>query len=96
MSFGYLLGRLNSGSTGMSYIDQFDFTAGTTDTRYFSSPAFKYATRIVAVVVPAADIPATTVPSFPSVNSAIYPVSEYGFVQISGGNTNMRVLVFVG
>lgn len=94
MSYGLDLGRLKTSSTGMSYVDRFTYTSGTVSKEY-SSPAFQYATDVKAFVLPGVDIPASTVPQFPTVNTSFDTSAKKLYVTASGGNVNCTILVFV-
>lgn len=94
MSFGHILGRLNSSSTGLSYLDQFDVSAGASSTTYYSSSTLNFATRLVVFYAPISVPSATVVPAYPSVGTSLGGGSAV--VYLSGGNTDVRVLVFLG
>lgn len=95
MSFGFDLGRLKSGSTGLSYVDRFDYAAGGTVTRQYSSEAFAYATGAQALLLPQLNIPANFVPQFPVISASLSTVNKTITVTVDGGNVSSTILVFV-
>lgn len=94
MSYGFSLGKITSESYGLSYIDKINY-AGSALTVYYSSPSMRYARKIEAIVLPQINIPATMVPSFPSVAAYISQSSATASVSISGGNVPSTILIFV-
>jgi hypothetical protein len=94
MSYGFDLGRLKTSSTGMSYVDRFTHSGGTTSKSYVS-PAFEFATGVVAFVMPGENIPATKVPAFPTVSASFSNLTKSISVAANGGNVSVSILVFV-
>lgn len=94
MSYGFDLGRIKSSSTGASYVDQFAHSGGTTNKSY-TSPAFAFATDVKAVVTPGVNVPASTIPSFPTVTTSLNTATKTISVSASGGNIQVTILVFV-
>jgi hypothetical protein len=94
MSVGYDLGNLKSSSTGLSYIDRFSHTSGTTS-RSYSSAAFEVANSVEVFVSPAQNIPASTVPTFPTISTSLNKAGRSVSVTASGGNVSVIILVFV-
>jgi hypothetical protein len=94
MSYGFDLGRLKSDSTGMSYVDKFDYSSGTVNKSY-SSPAFEFATDVQAIVMPGVNVPANTIPVFPTVSTSFSNANKTISVSASGGNIQSTILVFV-
>jgi len=94
MSYGFDLGYLKTSSTGMSYVDKFTHSGGTTSNTY-SSPAFEFATDVKSFVMPAENIPPNRVPVFPTITTSLSTASKTISVQVIGGNVVVSVLVFV-
>jgi len=94
MSYGFLLGKLNSGSTGLSYVDRFTYSGGT-QTREYTAEAFAYATGAQAILLPQANVPANTVPQFPTLSATVNTSTKRITVTASGGNISSTILVFV-
>lgn len=94
MSIGFDLGRLKSTSTGLSYIDRIDYTGGSVSQEY-TSPAFEFATGARTFVTPGENVPATKVPTFPTVTATVDTANRKITVSASGGNVRCNILVFV-
>jgi hypothetical protein len=94
MSVGFDLGYLKSSSTGLSYINQFSHLSGTTN-RSYSSEAFKLANAVAAYVSPAQNIPASTIPSFPTISTSLNKTTGVVGVTATGGNVSVNILVFI-
>lgn len=94
MSYGFDLGYLKTSSTGMSYVDKFAHSGGTTDKTY-SSPAFEFATDVKCFVMPAENIPANKIPVFPEVTPTFSTANKTVSVHVNGGNVSVSILVFV-
>jgi len=94
MSYGFDLGRLKSSSTGMSYIDRIDYGGGNFSQEY-TSPAFEFATGVKAFVTPGENVPATKVPTFPTVTTTLDKANKKITVAATGGNVRCNILVFV-
>lgn len=94
MSFGFDLGYLKSSSTGLSYVNRFGHFNGTT-TQTYTSEAFKLASEVAVYVSPAQNIPASTVPSFPTISKSLDTVNGTLSITASGGNVSVVILVFV-
>lgn len=95
MSYGFNLGKLNSGSTGLSYVSSFTYTAGTSVTKEFTAEAFAFATGAQAILLPQVGVPASTVPKFPVIKSTLSTTNKKITVTVSGGNVSSTILVFV-
>lgn len=94
MSFGFDLGRLKSSSTGASYVDSFAYN-GSPVTKTYTAPAFEFATEVRTFILPGVNIPASQVPSFPTVTTSLNPGTRTIQVSASGGNVQSTILVFV-
>lgn len=94
MTYGFDFGQLKSSSTGLSYVDEFYYTGNAASTTYIS-PAFQFATEVKCFILPAEDIPADKVPTFPSVTPTLSTATKTISVVASGGNVNLYILVFV-
>ena len=94
MSFGFDLGRLKSGSIGLSYVDRFNYAGGSV-TRQYSSEAFAHATGAQAILLPQANIPANIVPQFPVVATHLSTANKTITVTVGSGNVASTILVFV-
>lgn len=94
MSYGFNLGRLRSDSTGMSYVDKFDYSGGTV-TKTYTSPAFRFTTDVKAILLPTVNIPASTIPTFPTISTSFSVSDQSITVTASGGNVSSSILVFV-
>lgn len=94
MSFGFDLGRLKSGSTGLSFVSSFTYSGGSVSYN-FDSEAFAYATGAQAIILPQVNIPASTVPTFPTVVASLSTANRRITVTASGGNVSSTILVFV-
>lgn len=95
MSYGFDLGRLRSDSIGMSFVDRFVHSGGTT-VKAYTSEAYAYATRVEVVMTPGVDIPASTVPVFPTISKQVSRSARTLSVTASGGNITLTLLIFVG
>jgi hypothetical protein len=51
LSIGFDIGRLKSGSTGLSFVAEFSYSGGTVTNEY-TSEAFAYATGAQAILLP--------------------------------------------
>lgn len=94
MTYGFDLGRMKSTSTGASYVDRFAYSSGTV-TKTYTSPAFEFATGVTAFVLPGINIPASTIPVFPTVTTSLSTSGKSITVTASGGNIPSTILVFV-
>lgn len=94
MSFGFDFGRLRSDSTGLSFVDRFDYFGGTV-TRTYDSPAFEFATAAQAIILPQVNIAASTIPAFPSITASLSTANKRITVTATGGNVQSSILVFV-
>ena len=94
MSYGFDLGRLRTDSTGLSYVDQFNYTGGTIS-QVYQSEAFEFATDAQAILLPQANTPASTIPVFPSISVSLSTTLKQITVTASGGNVVSTILVFV-
>lgn len=94
MSVGYDLGYLKSSSTGLSYIDRFAHSSGTT-TKSYSSDAFSLASEVKVFVSPTQNIPASTIPTYPTISTSLNQATKSVSVTASGGNVSVNILVFV-
>ena len=95
MSFGFDLGRLKSDSIGMSYVDRFVHTGGSTQ-KVYTSEAYAFATKAEVVLTPGIDIPASTIPEFPAITKVIDQSDKKITITVNGGNVSLTLLVFVG
>ena len=94
MTYGFDLGRLKTSSTGMSYVDKFDYSGGDVSKTY-TSPAFEFATDVKAFISPGINIPANTIPVFPAITTSFNNANKTISVSASGGNVPSTILVFV-
>lgn len=94
MSYGFDLGRLNSNSTGASYVDSFDYHGGSVEKSY-SATAYEFATSVDTFILPAVNIPASQIPVFPTINTTINKDQKNIVVSVNGGNVSSTILVFV-
>lgn len=92
MAYGFDLGRLKSASIGASFLDRVLHTGGTT-VKSYSSEALGFAKSIQYFVTPGVNVPATTVPSYPSVVANLS--GGIASVTISGGNISVYVVLLV-
>jgi hypothetical protein len=94
MSFGFDFGRLRSDSTGLSFVGRVDYTGAPLSTT-FDSPAYEYATAAQALLLPTVNIPAATIPVYPSVTATLNQTVGRITVSATAGNTPATILVFV-
>jgi hypothetical protein len=94
LSIGFDIGRLKSGSTGLSFVAEFSYSGGTVTNEY-TSEAFAYATGAQAILLPQVNIPASTIPTFPTITATLNTTNRKITVTAAGGNVTSTILVFV-
>lgn len=92
--YGIILPNYNSTNQGYSYLDRIYYT-GTTRTVYYTAPTIEFAKVVLGYISPAINIPATTIPQFPTVTHSINVATKTITVTITGGNISSYILLFV-
>lgn len=94
MSYGFDLGRFKSTSTGLSFVSSFSY-AGAQMTQSYQAAAFEFATEVRAFFLPNANIPAESIPAFPSISTSLNNATKTISVTTGAGNVPATILVFV-
>jgi hypothetical protein len=94
MNYGFDLGRLRSNSVGLSFVDRFLYSGGT-ENKIYESEAFEFATAAEAILLPQVDVPASTIPVYPTVSVALQVANKRIVVMATGGNVVSNILIFV-